>query len=513
LAGGFTLSLAHGGNTFTTDRLPFDASAADVQEALLSALAEGGLSGAQLSVVQRSVGRYELSFAGSLGGSDLSLIQVDAQADTPSATLTVTQVGATVPQAALEALADPDLVIDFGVQPLEVKTGPSTDLTLDMDGALGGQTRVSGQMTVDAFGFVRVAGGFSFEQSISTVYDTAGNAIAVDRLVMGVGAVDAFIGANGGTNEAIGLEVQDLDFALALFAEREPAAGQVARSWTALTGQAGEVGLVGLPQVSLTGSGLALDINRPAADGSVLDFASTDASGADLPQSDRRSIDLSTGPGSSLTLDLAGRRGPVLQASGELALSVDQFFQARGAFAVSAEDTSVLLADGTTADVRAVRVGAQGLSAFAGMGGAYDDAGQLSADATGLMLDDVEFGLALFGERLSGAQIAAGDAARSWTALQASAGQVGLVGIPDLTLSASSLSVEINRGASDGSLVDFLAQPVVVQTGAGETPSSITLTMDASQGEIPVPAASLRLMPLGSSRRPAASASRRGSVR
>jgi hypothetical protein len=96
----------------------------------------------------------------------------------------------------------------------------------------------------------------------------------------------------------------------------------------------------------------------------------------------------------------------------------------------------------------------------------------------GLLLDDVEFGLALFGEKTSAAT------ARRWTALQAPAGDVELIGIPDLKLSASSLSVEVNRGPTAGSMVDFMAQPLVVQTGAGEAPSSITFAMDGTQGAI-----------------------------
>ncbi|NBS66981.1 MAG: hypothetical protein EBT33_22070, partial [Betaproteobacteria bacterium] len=51
-------------------------------------------------------------------------------------------------------------------------------------------------------------------------------------------------------------------------------------------------------------------INRAAADGSVLDFASTNS----------RAV--STGPGTSVTLDLAGSKGPVLEAAGTLTLGV-----------------------------------------------------------------------------------------------------------------------------------------------------------------------------------------------
>ena len=80
-----------------------------------------------------------------------------------------------------------------------------------------------------------------------------------------------------------------------------------------------------------------------------------------------------------------------------------------------------------------------------------------STTAIGLSVSGLEFGLAmLFDQASSGL---------SWTALQASATQVALVGVQGLTASASDLLVQINQvsgaGASNAKVIDsirFLTQ-------------------------------------------------------
>ncbi|NDB18667.1 MAG: hypothetical protein EB027_05330, partial [Actinobacteria bacterium] len=311
VTGSFTLSLAHSGTTYTTAAIKFGATGTEVQQALLKAFADGGLSGTQITVSQKGSGRYEVSFGGVLGAANLSLMKASAQADSPNAQLTVVQAGASVAQPALQASVEPNLVVDFGVRSLEVKTGPSTSRTLTLDGSVGAQIKASGQMTLELFGFVRVSGGVSFEKSTGTVKTASGATVSVDQLTVGVGAVEAFVGVNGGTASAVGLQVNELDFGLAMYTERL-AQGSTAtpRKWTAMKGAAGAVSLTGVSDVTLTGSSLALAINRAAADGSVLDFAGAN------------SRTLSTGPGTEIALDLAGSDGALLEASGNLKLDL-----------------------------------------------------------------------------------------------------------------------------------------------------------------------------------------------
>ena len=71
-------------------------------------------------------------------------------------------------------------------------------------------------------------------------------------------------------------------------------------------------------------------------------------------------------------------------------------------------------------------------------------------------------------------------------------GVVGLLGIPELTLQASNLKLEVTRAATDGSLVDFALTPVVVATGAGATTLlAAEVTVDQGLVQTPVPGAAL----------------------
>ena len=261
--GRFALSLEHNGTTYTTGSLSIDAGALQVQSALAQSFVAGGLVGATLTVVSTSDGAYEITFGGTLGGTDLDALAVTTQRGDAVAEVEIAQKGATRPLAPLMADVDPDLVVDFAASGLQISTGPlpGDSITLDMDGLEGALSRVSGQLTLDLFGMLQLDGGFAVEQSLATVKDAQGNSIAVERLTMGAGGVDAFLGTGAGTASKAGLELTEVDFALALFTERSPAAGSAPRSWSALTGRANAVGLVNLPGISLAGSDLEIAVS------------------------------------------------------------------------------------------------------------------------------------------------------------------------------------------------------------------------------------------------------------
>jgi hypothetical protein len=77
------------------------------------------------------------------------------------------------------------------------------------------------------------------------------------------------------------------------------------------------------------------------------------------------------------------------------------------------------------------------------------------------------------------------DAKRKWTSLKAESGSVGFVGIVGLTVSADTLSVEINRAYTDAegnkTVIDYKAQSLEVKTGPEST---LTMDMDGSEGEL-----------------------------
>ena len=169
--------------------------------------------------------------------------------------------------------------------------------------------------------------------------------------------------------------------------------------------------------------------------------------------------------------------GELLRATGNLELDVFGFVQVAGGFGIEKKSGSVRLADmaGTEADESATPVavdmlliGGSGLQAFAGVNG-----GQ--ANATGLALEGVDFGLAVLGEKLAQGSTAT---ARQWTSLQANVGAASLVGVDGLTATVSDFSVQVNRAAVDATVVDYAdgATELTVLTGpAGELASGAFL--------------------------------------
>src|SRR5581483_10128898 len=137
----------------------------------------------------------------------------------------------------------------------------------------------------------------------------------------------------------------------------------------------------------------------------------------------------------------------------------------------------------STVELTAIEIGASDVNAFVGTGWVDadgDGALDAGADAIGLTLEDLEFGIALLKPKpITGPDGKPVPSPRSYFALTGTAGTIGLVGVDDVTLEATSLSLEINS-ASDKSVpagtvvpvVDFSANPLDVPTGPS---SKVTL--------------------------------------
>src|SRR5207237_8161465 len=90
---------------------------------------------------------------------------------------------------------------------------------------------------------------------------------------------------------------------------------------------------------------------------------------------------------------------------------------------------------GEVGQVERLRVGAGHVNASAGVNGPAGSPG-----AMGLVLTDVEFGLALLKARAPPAAAVATDL-RTWTALKATIGGAEIVGIDGLTIAVHNLSI------------------------------------------------------------------------
>ncbi len=102
-----------------------------------------------------------------------------------------------------------------------------------------------------------------------------------------------------------------------------------------------------------------------------------------------------------------------------------------------------------------------GINAFVGINGS-------TANAMGLSLNGVDFGLALLSD--------SADSSRSWISMQANVATAIALGIPEVTLTGSAISVEINLTGSDGTLIDYAVETLTV--------GSISLGVGAEEGEM-----------------------------
>ena len=117
--------------------------------------------------------------------------------------------------------ADDGSLVDFLADHLSITTGTGTDMTLNMDASEGELIRASGNLTLNIANFFTVEGGFAFEKSIQNITLSDDSTVDTDMLTVGGSNVDAFAGANGGTSDALGLDLDGVTFALALFADQQ----------------------------------------------------------------------------------------------------------------------------------------------------------------------------------------------------------------------------------------------------------------------------------------------------
>lgn len=346
-----------------------------------------------------------------------------------------------------------DLVVDYadGATQLSVPTGPDESIAFTLEGGDGAQVGAVGTLTLDIAGFVSVGGSFSVEQKTSQVRVT-GESVnrEVGLLSIGAESVSAFIGANGGTADATGLQLTDLTFALGVFTDVE-----ASQRWVAVSGSATSVGLIGIPDLTLAAQTMALEVNMSSDDGSVLDFAS-------------QSVELATGPDSTKTLQHDGEAGELVRASGEVEISVGGFVQVSGAIGVETGNRSVRVTDADSDILASALIfSAASVNGFAGSNGGTDE-------AVGVAIEDVALTLAILTD--------SEDPAQTWVAVQGSIGSASIVGVNDsITLKVLDLAVEVNLAAEDGSVLDFATTPL--ELSISET---LTTTLDFSgeEGEI-----------------------------
>ncbi len=358
--------------------------------------------------------------------------------------------------------------------PVEVGT-----LTLDHE---TDYLRIVAGGTLNAFGFFYASGSFSFERSSTTVtvWDGLNTAtqedVEVEYLTVGTVIDNAFAGVNGpywrdlnddGNYEesevnpaALGLSLKSVKFAMSLMSVKtdNPDEETDLRTWTALIADVGEIGFVGIEDITAKG-GSFVKINTYGGgklanvgdeefdeeNDKVVDFKTS------FPTDGGLVVDTGT---SSVKIDFDTK---YLSVGGWMALNLSGFFYFDGSFAFEKTTTTVDTVGGTLAEedvpVEMLTVGAKVTHAFVGSGGPYwtgdtneneevDAPGETNQDAFGLSMVEFNFALALF-------KFASDDPEetdlRNWMAVSASVQQVSLVGLDNIVISGGG-AFKINTG-------------------------------------------------------------------
>ncbi|MDT9307851.1 MAG: hypothetical protein P5702_21510, partial [Limnospira sp. PMC 1291.21] len=245
-----------------TDSVRLDAETSVSVQALtigasnVSAFAGFDGIGLQLSQIQFGLGIFS-----EVGGSRE---WVALQAEIGSASLQgISEVTLSVSNFRLEinqAAAD-GRVIDFAAQPFSIATGISTALPLNFAASRGELLAFSGELELAVAEFVRIQGAFAFERSAASLQLDTGNSVQANTLRFGGSNVNAFVGINGGTPDAVGFQVTGLTFALLIATD----AADSDRRWITLETIGGAASFAGLPGVTLTASDIAVLVNLASA--------------------------------------------------------------------------------------------------------------------------------------------------------------------------------------------------------------------------------------------------------
>jgi hypothetical protein len=171
-----------------------------------------------------------------------------------------------------------------------------------------------------------------------------------------------------------------------------------------------------------------------------------------------------------LPLDFHGDKGRFILVDGNMSLNVADYFYTDGNMAAEFKsmplETATVAGESISEVMDVLTIGASDLDAFAGAFGPKD-----SSDAVGLALSNVNLGLALMKPKTRDTY---------YISLKANVGDASFIGIDDVTLSASNLSVLINQSNSTD-VANLAEKPIAVNAGVE---NEIALDFNSNDGKL-----------------------------
>ncbi|MCJ8346496.1 hypothetical protein MJH12_13210, partial [bacterium] len=287
-------------------------------------------------------------------------------------------------------------------------------IKLEFDGAKNQLLRLSADFDIDLYGFFTVNGGFSFEKSSANLTLSDGSTSDVNMVTLGGSGVNAFAGINGGSADAIGLNLTGVNLGIAIATSKQDSS----EKWVTLKADASSVAFVGVDKLTIEATAVSVEVNLKSKSGKVIDYKTS-------------SFDVSTSSDSTIKLDLDGQKGQMVQVGGHVTLNVFDFFTVDGDFTFSKTTQDVTLSDGSEANVDLLSIGGANISAFAGMNAS-------DPDRIGFSLSDTDFAMSLMTDTAN--------KKRKWLALKADVGNAAFVGIDAISfLEINDIGVHIER--------------------------------------------------------------------
>ncbi|MFN5904930.1 MAG: hypothetical protein ACK5A3_02680, partial [Planctomyces sp.] len=194
---------------------------------------------------------------------------------------------------------------------------------------------------ISLFDFITLSGSLTFKRVPYTATLNDGTTVDTWAIVMNSLDGGVFAGVNGpaSNSDATGLSVAGVDGAMAILVPKDSADK---RRWVAAAGTGNAVSLVGLPELTISATNFAVELNKS------LGTATGGAANSSLVDFHANPLNVLMDDGSTVTITHPASSGALLKVATDATIGVADFFRVTGAFGVQTNTRDVSLSDGTS---------------------------------------------------------------------------------------------------------------------------------------------------------------------